>query len=128
VKEIIDAMPYNGMMDTSARRREKMEKYMNLQELTRRESGIVIYNDAREAIICNWSSIDGLPRVSPFGYGLLGLGEEVGAKKIGPVSISTYMDGVNVIYSVSDEELPAQGTAYSIDDGDIYIIVPDDWC
>lgn len=105
-----------------------MEKYTTLQEMTGRESGIVIYTDTREAVICNWSSIKGLPRVSPIGYGILGLGEVIDAKDIGPVQIQPYLYGVVAIYSESNVEIPATGTAYSIDDGDIYIITPDDWC
>ena len=46
-----------------------------LQELTGHESGLVLYQESHEAIYCNWSSINGLPRT--FATGLIGLGEEI---------------------------------------------------
>lgn len=54
-----------------------------LQDLTGQESGVVVYG--REGIICNWSSINGLPRM--FVTGLLGLGE-IGLESIGEVPLA----------------------------------------
>ncbi len=50
-----------------------------LQDLTGKESGIVIYKNENvyEAVVCNWSSISGYPRVDPFGLTILGFGEEI---------------------------------------------------
>lgn len=48
-----------------------------LQDITGRESGVVLYPESKEAIICNWSSINGMPRIAPFGLCVLGFGEEL---------------------------------------------------
>lgn len=36
---------------------------MNLQELTRYESGAVIFKESEEGFITNWSSFNGIPRL-----------------------------------------------------------------
>ena len=49
---------------------------MNLHQLTGAESGVVLYtpdNAMLEGFVCNWSAIDGLPRI--FATGLIGLGD-----------------------------------------------------
>lgn len=50
----------------------------NLQEITGKESGSVMYEDGSINIL-NWSSIDGLPRL--FAGAPLGLGEELKASR-----------------------------------------------
>ena len=98
----------------------------DLQELTGQESGIVIY-DGREAILCNWSSIKGLPRV--FATGLIGMGENIpeveGEHSDNLVDL---LDGID-IYDYSAEqsdEPPKSGTVYEINDN-VTVIAPDDW-
>lgn len=43
-------------------RKNNMGKKLTLLELTGQESGVVIYNNGN-TIICNWSSLEGLPYV-----------------------------------------------------------------
>lgn len=50
--------------------------YMNLQDLTGRESGAVLFGND-DILICNWSQISGVPRV--FATGIIGLGETISA-------------------------------------------------
>ena len=95
----------------------------NLQELTGQESGIVIYDG--KGILCNWSSINGFPRISA--CGLVGLGEEIPEVAGDHMDISSLLEGVNIEIHAhyTDEELPKFGTVYQI--GDITVIAPDDW-
>ena len=97
----------------------------NLQELTGQESGIVIY-DGKDGILCNWSSINGFPRISA--TGLIGLGEEIPEVEGEHYDdLSGLLEGVNIeIYAYyTDDELPKSGTVYQI--GDITVIAPDGW-
>ena len=48
----------------------------DLQELTRQESGIILFDNG-EAIACNWNGISGIPRLSPLGNTVMGLGEQI---------------------------------------------------
>jgi hypothetical protein len=50
--------------------------YTDLQELTGQESGAVQYADG-EILICNWTQVNGVPRM--FATGLIGLGETLTA-------------------------------------------------
>ena len=98
----------------------------NLQELTGQESGIVIY-DGKEGIICNWSSINGIPRM--FVTGIIGLGEEIPEiEGVHYEDLSSFFDGVdiNICADYNDDELPKSGTVYEISD-DVTVVAPDDW-
>lgn len=53
------------------------ETYKDLQELTGHESGAVQYSDG-EILICNWTQVQGIPRM--FATGLIGLGETLTAE------------------------------------------------
>jgi len=53
---------------------EPEELFSDLREITHQESGIILY-ESGDAIICNWSACDGLPRV--FAGGLIGLNEKI---------------------------------------------------
>ncbi len=55
--------------------------YTSLQELTGYESGAVYFKESGEILICNWSNVDGIPRLDPFGYAVVGLGKELQARK-----------------------------------------------
>ena len=97
----------------------------NLQELTGQESGIIIYNE-KDGILCNWSSINGFPRI--FAFGLVGLGEEIPEVEGEHYDdLSGLLEGVqlNISAHYTDDELPKSGTVYQI--GDITVIAPDDW-
>lgn len=52
------------------------ETYTDLQELTGHESGAVLFANG-EILICNWTQVNGIPRV--FATGLIGLGETLTA-------------------------------------------------
>lgn len=55
--------------------------YTSLQQLTGYESGAVYFKESGEILICNWSSVDGIPRLDPFGYAVMGLGEKLQARR-----------------------------------------------
>ena len=98
----------------------------NLQELTGQESGIVIYNE-KDGILCNWTGINGYPRV--FATGLIGLGEEIPEIEGEHTdNLSDLLENVNIEIRAhyTDEELPKSGTVYQIND-EITVIAPDDW-
>lgn len=98
-----------------------------LQELTGRESGIVIYGvdgECPEAIICNWAHIDGYPRLDPMGF-VMGLGEDIPeAEGIKSDDIISLLEDAMILYANCDE-IPAKGVVYTI--GDNIIIAPDGW-
>src|SRR5690554_1794716 len=97
----------------------------NLQELTGQESGIVIHNGT--GTLCNWSSIQGLPRIFN-GNGLVGLDEEIPEVEGEHYDdLSGLLEGVNIEIHAhyTDDELPKSGTVYQI--GDITVIAPDGW-
>lgn len=101
--------------------------YEDLQELTGQESGIVIFED-KEAILCNWSSIKGIPRM--FAGSVIGMNEEIpeiqGEHADDQESLLDGID-INIYAEYNDEELPKSGTVYRISD-DITVIAPDGWC
>ncbi|HQP49827.1 MAG TPA: hypothetical protein PKX12_13950 [Spirochaetota bacterium] len=102
----------------------------NLQELTGQESGIVIYRGdggVPETVVCNWSHIQGFPRVAPGGLGIIGFGEEI------PETEGEHRDDIpamieetEIVYA-NGEDMPQAGTVYEMDDFNITIIAPDDW-
>ena len=97
----------------------------NLQELTGQESGIVIYGE--DGILCNWSGINGFPRI--FAFGLVGLGEEITEVEGEHYDdLSGLLENVNIEICAhyTDDELPKSGTVYQIND-EITVIAPDDW-
>lgn len=102
------------------------EAYVSsLLELTGQESGFVLYG--REGILCNWSSIDGLPRI--FATGLVGLGEQI--PKVRGEHRNDLRDlledvTINVYADFEGDEWPESGTVYNLGN-DILVIAPDDW-
>ncbi len=105
-------------------------KKEDLMELTGQESGIIIY-DEKEVIICNWQGVNGLPRLDPIGYGIMGLGEEIVQRgRAKNVRIWPAINGKTVIYDRNDDytlikTTRPKGTLYHIDGADI--IAPDGW-
>lgn len=99
-----------------------------LQELTGQESGIVIYygnGGQPEAVVCNWSNVQGYPRIDPAGLTVLGFGEDIPETAGEPCDdIPSKLDGVCIVYA-NGEDMPASGTTYRIDD--MLVIVPDGW-
>lgn len=106
---------------------EKEEKLItNLQDLTGRESGLVIYGNT--GILCNWASIEGLPMIGP--SGLLGTGEailQVAGRHVD--DLAPYLEDIEVTTMVDGDEddYPlVSGTVYDLGD-DILVITPDGW-
>ena len=95
----------------------------NLQDLTGRESGIVVYGS--NGIICNWAGIEGLPMIAP--TGLMGTGESVpevaGAHAD---DLAPYLEGVEITNMTSGDGEIAGGTVYELGD-DVLAITPDGW-
>lgn len=98
-----------------------------LQDLTNQESGIVIYLETKEGIVCNWTNIAGYPRL--FATGLIGLGEEipddVESTTYDEQEITDLLKNVKIIYNINDDDMPTGAEVYKIDD--IIIIAPHDW-
>lgn len=104
---------------------DTLETFQTLQELTGQESGIVIYGG--EAVVCNWSHIQGFPRVDPLGLTVLGFGEEIPAVQPKPcTNISELMEGITIIFA-NGEDMPMAGRVYELPD-DITVIAPEGWC
>ena len=116
---------------------------ITLNELTGQESGIVIYagdGSAKEIIVCNWMSAepDTLPALSPFGTDLLFLNRaDLAAAEKSTMSLAeveTLLENGIIIWDANND-LPlskedyenATFYAYSVKDGEIIIIAPDNW-
>jgi len=108
-------------------------KHEDLMALTGQESGIVIYRDGdgRETgVICNWSAINGLPRVGPLPGGpIMGLDEEIISKgrsrrvpDIAPLLADVELIGEDV----PPADLHGSGRVYTLAGG-IVVIAPDGW-
>lgn len=99
----------------------------SLQELTGKESGIVVYNE-REAIVCNWTGFQGLPRL--FATGVIGWPHTF--ERTDPIpcdDIPALMEGVDILYA-NGEDMPQTGSVYEIDDisGNTGLVIcPDGW-
>ena len=98
-----------------------------LQDLTGRESGIVVYDQT--GILCSWTAIDGLPMIAP--TGILGTGDPIPeAAGEHAESLAPYLEGVDVTIAVSDyseETHPLTGgTVYDLGN-DVLVIAPNGW-
>ncbi len=99
----------------------------NLQDLTGRESGVVVYGD--EGLLCNWTGISGLPRM--FATGLVGAGEDIPDVPGERVDdLAPYLEGVEIAVAVSnyseDDHPLESGTVYDLGN-DVLVIAPDGW-
>ena len=121
--------------DTAAGMLVKQEFCDDLQELTGQESGIVLYkerdSDRVEAIVCNWSGVDGLPRVSPLGDSIIGLGEsipKVEGHEADWEEIDALMRGAWTVYS-HGEQMPNNAMRFDFNIGalEVTVLAPDDW-
>ncbi len=110
-------------------------KVKNLMKITRQESGVVLY-DGGDLIICNWSNIDGMPRLSPGGLGLLGLNEElvVDGEPERIEDIGAWLDTQEhrVIYDANDDYpllAGLGGKLYRVNGAYVgaYVIAPNGW-
>jgi hypothetical protein len=104
-----------------------------LQELTGQESGIVIYHGnggQPEAVVCNWSGVNGFPRVDPLGLTVLGLGEDIPATDGEPCDdLPALIADAEIVFDPNDDipdMIPLTGTAYRLDN--VLVIAPEGWC
>lgn len=103
------------------------ETVATLQELTGRESGVILYGD--RGVLCNWSGVRGIPAV--FMSGLLdGYAQIPRVRGIHVDDLSHYLDNVELDIMVNDynaETHPLNsGTVYELGN-DIVVITPDGW-
>jgi hypothetical protein len=107
-----------------------VETLSSLQDLTGQESGIVIYyGDGQtrpEAIVCNWASVNGLPRLAPFGYSVLGLGESFQRVEGEACDPAAVLEGVEIVYS-NGEDMPERAVLYRLEDHDAAVLAPEGW-
>lgn len=104
-------------------REREVKKMITLQDLTGRESGLVIYGNT--GILCNWASIEGLPMIGP--SGLLGTGESVpGVAGAHVDDLAPYLEGMDVTNMTSGDGEITGGTVYELGD-DVLVITPDGW-
>jgi len=98
----------------------------DLQELTRQESGIILFDNG-EAIACNWNGISGIPRLSPLGNTVMGLGEQIPiVEPEHTENMAEMLDGVRFIYA-NGEEMPTEGNVYRLDGLGLTVYAPDGW-
>jgi hypothetical protein len=129
----------------------EMKDYKNLSDLTGQESGIVVYGvgsygvdqNGAEAIICNWSQIQGLPRLDPLGIFPMGLHEIFSAIEqpyladVGDwleMANGKLPNNINLIYDVNNDLKTLPGTAGKLffihqggEESSIAVIAPDGW-
>jgi hypothetical protein len=105
-----------------------VETLSSLQELTGQESGIVIYyGEGRpEAVICNWSSVNGLPRLDPFGVSVLGLGERFERVEGEGCDPAVLLEGVEIVYS-NGEDMPERAKLYRLEEHIAVVLAPEGW-
>ena len=98
-----------------------------LQELTGRESGIIVYGP-NQGILLNWAALDGIPRL--FATGLVGSPEEIpdvkGCKINNLHQIIANID-LDILADYTDDEFPETAVTYQVAD-DVLVITPDGWC
>lgn len=97
-----------------------------LEDLTGQESGIVIYG--KDGILCNWSSIAGLPRLFTSLNTVVGMGEEIPDVEGEHLDdLSSLLSDVSITVCADfSGDLPKSGTVYQIRD-DVTVIAPDGW-
>jgi hypothetical protein len=98
------------------------ETYSDLQELTRHESGAVQFADG-EILICNWTQVNGIPRI--FATGLIGLGETLTAVPCDvPAEVKQAM---NDHEREQGTEASSEGfTAWRVND-EVTVVIQSDW-
>ena len=121
LKDIVDPEP-------ATEPNNKPATHRTLQELTGVESGLVLYHQGHEAICCNWTSIEGLPRM--FGSRVIGLGEEIPHVEGEPVTdVRELLEGFTLAHDDSNGDVfgESEGTAYAITD-DVTVVTFEGWC
>ncbi len=120
LKDIVDPEP-------STEPDNEPTTHRTLQDLTGYESGLVLYHESHEAICCNWSSINGLPRI--FATGVIGLGEDIPATESEQITdVREMLEGFRLVHDDSNGDVFGEtaGTAYTITD-DVTVITFEGW-
>ena len=105
-------------------------EFEDLQALTTQESGIVIFENGN-VIVGNWAGTCGIPRLDPWGTGLIGLNETMTLDETVKVvkNISLYVDKSRIIYDVNNDAKILHkygGSIYKLTGG-ITVIAPKGW-
>jgi hypothetical protein len=95
---------------------------MNLQELTGYESGLTIFKGSDEAIITNWSNIEGIPRV--FVTGMIGLNDGDDLQRSNNVDEYIIDYAIRLAKEEDDEDPKIDGIW---ENDDCYVIVFEGW-
>ena len=85
------------------------ESHKTLYDLTGKESGIVLFPQTKSIIICNWATVQGIPRMDPTGYMPMGLGEDIyllGTSCVGCVweYLRQRYDELDLLYTHTDAD------------------------
>lgn len=108
----------------------------NLEELTGAVGGIVVYEDTKEAVVCRWARLEGMPRV--IGDAVVGLGEVppmVDTFSASASAVAARLDGVRIIYDETDLDTdpgnPGRSWIWRLRSDepsvDVTVIVPEAW-
>ncbi|MCZ2121837.1 MAG: hypothetical protein LC108_06210 [Anaerolineales bacterium] len=98
--------------------------YSDLLELTGQESGAVCF-ESGEIIICNWTQVQGIPRI--FATGLIGMGEMITAELLdhAPENIIKAMQDHEREYGAN--EVSKDGfTAWEVNGG-VIVVTQNEW-
>ncbi len=111
-------------------RKEIMKRVKSLMELTGQESGVVIYNgEERNTLICNWSHVEGLPKVFGPWEWIMGMGEDIPAVKgeyISAEDVADMLDNINLIYDANNDiQNVRAGILYRLPHA--IVIAPEGW-
>lgn len=107
------------------------KQYDNIYDMTNKESGIIIYTD-NSAIITNWISYNGIPRV--FVNTFIALGEDLELEEVNELTgeeLKNIVEDLEVFYDANND-LPellkgnTGGKIYTLKSGE-KIITPDGW-
>ena len=105
-----------------------MSNETTLQDITKYESGIIVYPD--ETHILNWTQAYGIPRLDPWGYDWMGLGEnlseiveEIVVSDVPEHILSSVEDIAKQDAAKNDSEYDGIAKCYRIPEHDDYIYV-----
>jgi len=114
---------------------------MTLLEITGQEAGIVLFPTEApvQVTLCNWRGIDGVPRLDPFGFALMGMKEDlIEADEKETISdIGKHLEAyipINIVYDVNEDInslYGLSGTLHHIEvlgsEESFQVIAPKDW-
>jgi hypothetical protein len=106
------------------RGKESKVTVKSLQDLTGRESGIIMFG--KKGVLCNWADIEGFPRLC--GRQVVGTSERI------PFVLGIHMKSLFPLFrdvmignfTLQDFEYIRGGIVYKLND-DIIVVIPDGW-